>query len=243
MSLPYLGAVGAHKRALIAITAIAAISAVALLLASAALLQPAAVAPKSGTAEGLGLKGVVNIIVRDANGNVKYERTMENAITKRDAGGLVALLDYSFKTTPTSLFATIRLLDASTKDQIGGGMDSGYPTMPAWDASAKKAKVVLRYTYSNSGTSAVTVGYLLITDSPSDATWSSRTLSAGTSVPQGYEAVDPSSGDVYVAGETPSVDTIEYPAGFTVFSIIPTTVSLNPGDTLTVTWTIFAGQA
>jgi hypothetical protein len=59
------------------------------------------VAPKGGTAEGLGLKGIVNIVVRDASGNVKYEKTYENNI---QGAGYLALLNRGFdKNTLTQI--------------------------------------------------------------------------------------------------------------------------------------------
>jgi hypothetical protein len=228
MSLPYLGAVGAHKRALIAITAIAAISAVALLVASIAFLQPAAVAPKGGTADSVGLKGIVDIVVKDSQGNIKYQKTVKNAIL---TSGLQAVVQRVFNPKPATGFTT------EFDNIVFVGQDSASPPASfSWKVLASFSAV--RTTYD--GDTAQLVATVAIP--AAGITGTIYTDASGASV----------SGSTSQDGKTLTIGTTTYTLPMKVetlkiendasestdFSSVSTLVQLSPGDSLQVTWKI-----
>jgi hypothetical protein len=226
MYTPRLGVLGLHKRTLAAVAAVSIVALLAL-AASMALMQPATVAPKGGTAEGVGLKGTVDIVVRDAQGNVKYQRTVKNTIT---AVGLDDIID--------AVFYRASGVHASP-DQYkyitffnNTGSDSPYvstqvasieasPTHPIGTANNT---IRLEATYQvPAGWNPVTVTAIAITNTDTFADEDANT--AGVQVTLAQVVGDPS--------VRPNQN---------VFSYVLTTHTLNVGDSLQVTWTITVSQ-
>jgi uncharacterized protein YodC (DUF2158 family) len=230
---------------------VAAVSIVALLAlaASMALMQPAAVAPKGGTAEGLGLKGVVEITVRDAQGNVKYHEVIPNAIV---ANGLEKLVLNTFavrasdQTTPKTAADRFQYITFVATSVAKAYTPSAYVT-PAtevdaddeyWVSDVIDTSSIISNTYkgvqikacvagSSLGAtedSAVTVNNLLITNGDIDVT-------DATSISVSFTK----NGGVTF---TISGGSKEGDYSSKVFSGLSTSIPLYGSDTLTVTWTL-----
>jgi hypothetical protein len=214
---------------------VAAVGIVALLAlaASMALMQPATVAPKGGTAEGLGLKGVVEITVRDASGNVKHHEVIPNAIV---LNGLEGMLENAFSPTGTPNVAPYKYMWFMTTKY-----GTNYVNLTAPEASRYIAftptpvTIVLEKTITGSDLGAVagghptTVGYILIANA-TRASGTGLTLALSPDPPVKNQALT-----------TFTIDSTDYSKD--VFSAIQTSIELYAGDSLTVTWKITPSAA
>jgi hypothetical protein len=206
MYTPRLGVLGLHKRTLAAVAAVGIVALLAL-AASMALMQPATVAPKGGTAEGLGLKGIVNIVVKDASGNVKYEKTYENDI---QYAGYAALLWRLFNLTTLQGIQSASAVKALNFTYIRLFSDNAATTQIDYESGATRGQLDVKFEPVTPGQSAketITQAFTVV-------------ASGGITI-ESIELTDNS-------GTPP-----------TVFSYIDiATISLNQGDSITITWTI-----
>ena len=207
---------GLHKRA---VAAVAAVSIVALLAlaASMALMQPATVAPKGGTAEGLGLKGIVNIVVRDASGNVKYEKTYENNI---QGAGYLALLKRGFDEDTLANLGTLGADDSKKLafDYIRICSSEATLDEDTGEITAAPEEIT---TDVDRGTLSVTISQVTEGSSYKVEVQQSFTVTA--------------SGGITIK----SIELTDEEDTPTVFSYIDIAdISLNQNDSITITWTI-----
>ena len=197
---------GLHKRTVAAVAAVGIVALLAL-AASMALMQPATVAPKGGTAEGLGLKGIVEITVRDASGNVKYEKTYENDI---QYAGYAALLWRLFNSTALQGIKGTEDVNTLNFTYIRLFSDNTATSEIDYTAEARRGALTVAFEPVTPGASAketITQAFTVVAD-------------AGITI-ESIELTDNS-------GTPP-----------TVFSYIDiATISLNEGDSITITWTI-----
>jgi hypothetical protein len=237
MYTPRLGVLGLHKRAVAAVAAVGIVALLAL-AASMALMQPATVAPKGGTAENLGLKGIVDLTVKDAQGNVKYRKTLENTIQQ---AGYQYLLKYSFDTvsSETTWFDVIKITHTSTPAFTNN------PTLYMTLEDTTSTKVTVDSATKSHATVTVTYTAPASIKPTSTTTFDAYSGAGGTGTLLYSGTGTFTEAEVNVAKDVTSVtvtaiDLQDETTPIVFSSIDIPDIGLSPGDTLTITWTIYA---
>jgi hypothetical protein len=193
---------------------LAAAAAIAILLAAYTLATPALTPVASK--EGLALKGVVDIVVKDANGNIKYQKTLQNTIT---ADGYTRILIYSFNTTSTkdTLFNSILVQGTDDADNtVIAVFKDGSPSVTQDSDTKSHATIDVTFKVATN-TFVVPTGYNTIKVSQDPSTFTPPVSITLLKLQDQQE-------------ESPIVfSTNKIPA-----------VGLQDGDQLTITWTIYA---
>jgi hypothetical protein len=241
MYTPRLGVLGLHKRTLAAVAAVGIVALLAL-AASMALMQPATVAPKGGTADSIGLKGMVEITVRDAQGNVKHHEVVPNAIVTQGLEKLIVNTFAAGTQVPSVTYITFvatdpgrvytphatLLTDPTEVDEDGEYYVSSVLSLGLPSGTYRGVQIKACASGAGLGISSgtITVDYLLVTNSHSyDVITGTHTITISGAAANTQLNFDIDSSD--------AVDEASI-----VFSALPTSIQLGPSDTLTVTWTL-----